>query len=57
MTQYKRNPILEKMTKEANTLATRYWERAASDREQAYKQWLNCLKKATIEIKKNKLLP
>ena len=57
MSQSIRNTILDKTTKEADTLATRYWERAASDREQAYKEWLNCLKKATIEIKKDKLLP
>jgi hypothetical protein len=57
MSQSTKNPILDKTTKEADTLATRYWERAAGDREQAYKQWLNCLKKAVIEIKKDKLLP
>ena len=57
MSQSTKNPILDKTTREADTLATRYWERAASDRELAYKQWLNCLKKATIEIKKDKLLP
>ena len=52
MTQCKRNPILENVTREADTLATRFWERAASDRGLIYKEWLNCLKKATIEVKK-----
>jgi len=57
MTQLRKNLSIKQLVGECDALATRYWERAASDREQAYKQWLNCLKKATIEIKKDKLLP
>jgi len=53
MIQWKRNPILNKATREADTLATRYWERAASDRAEAYQKWLNCLKEATIAIKRS----
>lgn len=54
MNRYKPNKIVDKISREADELASRFWERAASDRATAYKNWLNCLKKATIEIKSRK---
>ena len=44
---------LNKKIKEADELAARHWERAASDRAEAYQKWLNCLKEATIAIKRS----
>jgi len=46
---------MRKITQKADDLASRYWDLAASDRKEAYRKWLDCLKAATIEVKKNKL--
>lgn len=54
MNKYKRNPIVDKISREADNLADSFWKQAASDRATAYQNWLDCLKKATIEIKSRK---
>ena len=46
-----RNPQLEQLTRESDELASRYWSQAASSRERAYKEWLNCIKKGADSIR------
>lgn len=43
--------LLRRLIRECDELAARHWERAAGDRAESYRNWLNHLKKATIEIK------
>ena len=54
MNKYTRNQILETATRKSDEFAARYWQLAASDRGQAYKQWLNILKNATDACKNEK---
>ena len=46
--KWKKDPQLEKITRESDELAARHWSLAASDRENSYKKWLKCCEKAII---------
>ena len=46
--KWKKDPLLEKITKESDELAARHWSLAASDRKLSYKKWLDCCKKSII---------
>mgnify|MGYP001557082002 CR=1 FL=1 len=46
--KWKKDPLLEKITRESDELAARHWSLAASDRENSYKKWLKCCEKAII---------
>ncbi len=39
---------LDKIVKQADDLAARYWQLGASDRGQIYSKWIKCMKKAKI---------
>ena len=52
--KWKKDPLLEKITRESDELAARHWKLAASDRGRAYKEWLNILKNATDACRNNK---
>jgi len=54
MPQLRKNPSAKQLVGECDALATRFWERAASDREQAYEKWLQQVKKSADFIRQIK---